>query len=303
MTNKHTKKDHPFKNHQMPLPMKLYFFALTVSFKVLGFVSPALAGRPALRLFMTPPNFGIPRRERKFREQAILSHLIVRDRKISIRTWGDDGLPTVLLSHGWGGRCTQLQAFIQPLLDAGYRVLGFDIPGHGDSEGKFTNMLDVASIIAEIQKNKGPFEAIIGHSFGTGTALLSIDKFGVKTNKLVLIAYFADIRFITKLFGELFALRESTLNAMQDIALTKLRDTYGISWQWDEISPVNTIQSFQGKILMIHDDQDHEVPYSQAEQLQEVVPQAQVLTTSGFGHRKILMNKDVIITTVDFIKS
>ena len=176
MTSKQNKKDHPFKNHKMSLPMKVYFIVLTLLFKMLGIVSPSLAGKLALRLFMTPPNFGIPRRERKFREQAKLSHLTIRNRKISVRTWGDDGLPTVLLSHGWGGRCTQLQAFIQPLLDAGYRVVGFDVPGHGDSEGKFSNMLDVASIISQINQKEGPFEAIIGHSFGTGTALLSIDK-------------------------------------------------------------------------------------------------------------------------------
>ncbi len=281
--------------------MRFYFSALTGMFKILGIVSPSLAGRLALRLFMTPPNFGIPRRERRLREAAKLNHLTVRDRKISIRTWGADNLPTVLLSHGWGGRCTQLQAFIKPLLNAGYRVVGFDVPGHGDSEGKFTNMLDVASIIAEIQKQEGHFEAIIGHSFGTGAALLSIDKCKVKTNKLVLIAYFADIQFIINLFGELFSLRQSTLEAMQQIALIKLKDTYGIAWQWDEISPLKTIKSFKGELLLIHDNQDHDVPYTQAERLQEVVPQAQVLTTSGFGHRKILMNRDVIKTTVDFI--
>lgn len=293
--------DHPFKNHKMPLPMRLYFSALTATFKVLGVVSPALAGRLALRLFMTPPNFGIPRRERKLREEATLTHLNIRDRNISIRSWGDSNNPTVLLSHGWGGRCTQLHAFIQPLVDAGYRVVGFDVPGHGDSEGKQSNMLDVASIISEIEKTQGPFKAIIGHSFGTGTALLSIAKFKVDPKKVILISYFSDISFITDLFGELFGLRHSTLESMKKTALKTLSSEYGVAWTWQEISPIETIKSVKADLLLIHDDKDHEVPYSQALPLQQATPQATVLTTSGYGHRKILMNKECIEGTVAFI--
>ena len=63
-------KDHPFKNHQMPLPMRLFFSVTTLLFKILNVVSPKLAGKLALRLFMTPPNFGTPRRERKIREEV-----------------------------------------------------------------------------------------------------------------------------------------------------------------------------------------------------------------------------------------
>jgi len=297
------KKEHPFKNHQMPLPMRLYFSAITFTFKILGIASPRLAGKLALQLFMTPPNFGIPRRERKLREDARLTKLNIRDRDISIRSWGNSGNPTVLLSHGWGGRCTQLHAFIQPLVDANYRVVGFDVPGHGDSDGKRSNMLDVASIISEIEKTEGSFEAIIGHSFGTGTTLLSIDKFEVKPRKVILIAYFSDISYIIDIFGILFKLRNSTLESMKKIALKKLATRYGVSWNWEDISPLETIKSVKADLLLIHDEKDHEVPYSQALPLQNVMPNAQVISTSGYGHRKILLNKQVTDSVLGFIKA
>ena len=297
-----TKKDHPFKNTRMPLAQRIAFSGIRLSFKVLGIVSPSLAGRLALRLFMTPTRFRTPRKEQALRESSTLKFTTVRDRKIAVRTWGDNNAPTVLLSHGWGGRCTQFHAFIPPLLDAGYRVVGFDVPAHGDSEGKRTNMMDVASVISEIAKDEGPFEAIIGHSFGTGTALLSIDKYQVETKKIILIAYFSDVIWITNLFGEAFDLRKSTLEAMRNIALKEFKHTYGIQWAWQDISPLETIKSFEGEILLIHDEKDHEVPYEQAKRLQNVAPHAQVMTTSGYGHRKILMYKKVVEATLDFIK-
>jgi pimeloyl-ACP methyl ester carboxylesterase len=299
MTNK---KDHPFKNHKMPLPMRVFFSSTTLLFKVLGVVSPTLAGKLALRLFMTPTRFRTPRKEKALRETAELKFICVRERKISVRSWGKAGSPVVLLSHGWGGRCTQFHAFIPPLVDAGYRVVGFDVPGHGDSEGKRTNMMDVASVISEIAKQEGPFEAILGHLFGTGTALLAIDKYKVKTKKVALIGCFHDVIWITNLFGEVFDLSESTLEAMRQVALKKFKNTYGISWTWKDVSPLQTIKSFKGEIFLIHDEEDHEVPYEFGKLLQDATPHAQTMTTSGFGHRKILMNKKVVEAVLTFIQ-
>ena len=296
------KKDHPFKNHQMPLFMRIYFSALTVLFKILDLISPSLAGRLALHLFMTPPHFGIPRREKALRDSARLKYIVNKGRKISVHIWGDENNETVLLSHGWGGRSTQFHALIQPLINAGFRVVGFDAPAHGDSQGKQSNMLDVASIIAQIEKEEGLFKAIIGHSFGTSTALLAISKFKVKPEKLVLIAYVADVQWVIKLFGTLFELKTSTLEAMRQRALKTLANTYQISWNWDDISPINTVQQYKGKLLLIHDKDDHEVPYNEAMKLETFAPQATRLVTKGLGHRKILMSRDVIKTVINFLK-
>lgn len=297
------KVDHPFKNHKMPLPMRLFFTGTTWTFKVLGAVSPKLAGRLALRLFMTPTRFPTPRKEKPLRESAKLEFYTIRDRQISVRSWGDENAPTVLLSHGWGGRSSQFHAFIGPLVEAGYRVVGFEIPGHGDSTGKHTNMLDVSSILAEVAKKQGPLKAIIGHSFGCGTTLLAMDRYGVDPEKIVLVSCFRDVCWITEIFGEVFGMRESTLEAMRQLAQKKFAHTYGPPWTFDEISPINTLPKVKVDIFMIHDDQDHEVPYEQPLELHSIVPHAKFLTTSGFGHRKILMNKECVQATLDFIQN
>ena len=94
---------------------------------------------------------------------------------------------------------------------------------------------------------------------------------------------------------------------MRQRALVTLRESYRINWNWDDISPKNTLKDFNGKLLLIHDKDDHEVPYSEAKKLELIAkqhaPQASTLVTNGLGHRKILMSKDVIKTVLQFLQS
>jgi pimeloyl-ACP methyl ester carboxylesterase len=53
--------------------------------------------------------------------------------------------------------------------------------------------------------------------------------------------------------------------------------------------------------LIIHDRDDADVPWQQAELLAKAWPGARLLLTRGLGHMRILRNRDVIQTSVDFI--
>lgn len=301
------KKEHPFKNNKMPLAMKLYFIGLSLTFKILAVISPKLAGKLALRIFMIPPNVAPPRRESKIREHSKLSYSLINDKKIALRVWEsettDKDASTILLSHGWAGRTSQFLDFIEPLLEAGYRVVGADIPGHGDSSGKHTNMLESTQVLSTIAKEFGPLAAIIGHSFGTGTILLGMDKFGIEAPKVILIGAYSRVSFIINLFSDVFNLNHATREAMKQAGTDKFANTYGIKWDWESIAPVNTIKSYTGKLLFIHDETDHEVPMHEVTELHQSRADAKVMITSGFGHRRILRNKDVIDSVLAFIEN
>ncbi|WP_231668320.1 alpha/beta hydrolase [Ralstonia solanacearum] len=77
-----------------------------------------------------------------------------------------------MLCHAWGGRGTQLADFVPALLARGYEVLAFDAPGHGDSDGKQTDMVAYTRLIAWMAERFGPLHAIIGHSFGAGNTII-----------------------------------------------------------------------------------------------------------------------------------
>ncbi len=301
------KKDHPFKPSNMPLALKVFFAITTFFFKILGILSPKLAGKLALKIFMKPPNSRPPAREKEIREQAHLIYRNIKDRNIAIRTWdngsADENTPTILLSHGWAGRTTQFLEIIKPLVNAGYRVVGADIPAHGDSSGTHTNMLDAAQILSIIAKEFSPLDAIIGHSFGTGTTLLALDKFAVNVQKIVLIGAYSRVSFIIDLFSEVFDFNDATKEAMQQAAIDKYADAFEVKWDWENIAPVETIQSYHGKLLFIHDEEDHEVPIEEVTELHQLKENAKILITQGFGHRRILRNKEVVAKVVDFIQT
>ena len=61
----------------------------------------------------------------------------------------------MLLAHGWGGHAAQMRGFVFPLLSAGYRVIAYDQPAHGVSDGRLTGLPDFADVLAEVAWHHG----------------------------------------------------------------------------------------------------------------------------------------------------
>ncbi|MEW8288738.1 MAG: alpha/beta hydrolase [Candidatus Thiodiazotropha endolucinida] len=298
-SNIQTSENNPFSHQQLPLGVRLFLNAARIVFRVTGWVSPRLAGVLALRLFMTPPKFPIPRREINIRESATLTMHDIHGEKIAVRSWGEG--PHVLLCHGWGGRGTQFFALIEALAAAGYRAVAFDAPAHGDSSGKRTNMLKVARAIAAIAEKEKPISAVIGHSFGCGTALLAIDRYRLPSDKVILFSCFTDTHWITERFADAFSISEPVVEAMREEAMRRFAHHFDTPWDWSQLSPVNTIEKVTGNLLLVHDRHDFEVPYSHAEKLMQIAPKAELLTTEKLGHKKILMHRQCIDACLEHI--
>src|SRR5213082_3427517 len=105
--------------------------AIRLFFAVVGRVLPSLAGRLAASLFARPRRHRRPDRERALIARGAPLPL---PQGLSATQWGAG--PAVLLVHGWEGRGAQLGALVDPLVEAGYRVIALDGPAHGDSAGR-----------------------------------------------------------------------------------------------------------------------------------------------------------------------
>ena len=164
-----------------PDPLILRLFQL--GFSIAGRLSPALTGSLAYKLWFTPTRFKTPASERKALDSSLIEFHRINSQNIATFIWGQPELPAILLVHGWSGRGTQLGAFVEPLLDAGYRVISFDAPAHGKSSGKQTNLYEIADVILALQEHYGKFDSVITHSFGGPCTAVAVQR-GLKTNNI-----------------------------------------------------------------------------------------------------------------------
>jgi hypothetical protein len=97
-------------------------------------VTPTLTKLLVKKMFFTPSRYKITPVETQYLESGESFQLAVHDKTVQCWKWGSG--PSILLAHGWNGRGIQLYHFIEPLMQGGYSVIGYDAPGHGVSQGK-----------------------------------------------------------------------------------------------------------------------------------------------------------------------
>ena len=122
--------------------------------RVFSALAPEAAAARAERLFLTPPRPRRPAWEIDLLARAEARPMRVGPRRIETWTWGTG--PSVLLVHGWGGRGTQLGAFVAPLVARGFSVVTFDAPGHGASDDGVVTIPEMTAAIHAAAASRGP---------------------------------------------------------------------------------------------------------------------------------------------------
>lgn len=264
-------------------------------------VSDDLGTHLAERLFTSPR-----RHARPAREQAVLAsgrRFVVEVARraprwagttIPVTAWRWGSGPTALLVHGWEGRGSQLGALVAPLVAAGMSVVTFDAPGHGDSAGSRLFLPDHADAIAAVAAHVGPLHAIVAHSFGAPAALLAYTRDGVRASRNVMIAPNAVVADSIGRFAQAVALDPIDRDRFE----AHLADATGVPL--DDLALATLAAHRDDALLVIHDREDREVPYSHGERLAAAWPGATLVPVGGLGHRKILRDPDTIRAAVAF---
>ncbi|MBB5790597.1 alpha/beta fold hydrolase [Jiangella mangrovi] len=272
--------------------------ALRIAFRTLERVAPGVGARWATSVWCTLPNTGGRRRDERPRPGERSTLTLADGRVIAVESWGFG--PPVYLMHGWGGWRGQLGAFVQPLVDAGRRVVAVDAPSHGDSgpgqlgRGKATGVEFTEALAAAVGKHGKP-AAVIGHSLGgAATAVAVLD--GLPAAKLVFVAPSTKLSSGLAMlqwtlgFGE--RTRTRMLARMERLAGRHLSD-YDITGLSRRVELPPT--------LVVHDRNDKEIPYDDGAELAATWPEAELATTEGLGHQRILRDPAVIALVVDYV--
>ena len=263
-------------------------------FKAAQAVSSQLAFKMALKIFLRPMAYPIPKKELEYKRTLPYNRIKINNKQVTLYSNGTAPFK-VLLVHGWSGRASQFLTIGKKLAENNIDYLSFTAPAHGSSPDKNSNMLEIAECIKELNRTHGPFDVLIGHSMGGAACINAINQ-GVKAKKLITIASHSTITgtisdFCKKL--ELNKKVEQKLNQYLIDEFHALPDSFSIK----EIAPSLNIPA-----LVIHDRGDRESEFINAEEIKHAFKNSELLATNGSGHNKILSNSVVVNKIVDFVK-
>jgi pimeloyl-ACP methyl ester carboxylesterase len=217
--------------------------------------------------------------------------------KLAVTTWGSSG-PSVLLMHGWGGARAQMTGFVDPLLFAGYRVVAYDQPAHGESDGKATNLLEIAPTMDLIAKQEGSFHAIIAHSFGTLiTSYALVSRKFPPPARLVYFGSFNRLMDSLPRFQVLAQLRDEIIEGLRVMIYENFGQDILESITNELLTPQINIPA-----LMFHDNADNVTPVEDSRAIAQVWKHARLIETDGLGHRGALQSKSIHEQVVKFLK-
>jgi pimeloyl-ACP methyl ester carboxylesterase len=279
----------------MPASLSLPRISTNVRFAASALLFPELAGAWAERLFLTPPRSRDAAATALDLIDARSTFVPHKGRAIATWRWGSRDAPGVLLAHGWGGHAAQMRAFVFPLLSAGYRVIAYDQPAHGVSEGRLTGLPDFADVLAEVAAYHGDVVGVIGHSLGGAAAALALAGAKVRLQSAVLVSPPADMVGYSRRFARWHWMPEAVRRAMQ----AAIEERYGVLWESLDVRRL--APRIAARALVIHDRDDRLVPWTQGAQVASHWPGARLLSTDGLGHRRILEDEFVTRAAADFV--
>lgn len=279
---------------------RMYLQYLRTKFKTLAMVSPPIAGKIAFDLFCTPyPKYKKRKAPAIFHQARALSVTLSE----GIQLKGFEFSPpksnqqTVLICHGYASFGFKFEQYIAPLLKMGYRVLLFDAPGHGLSEGKYINIVIYSNAIQELIHSVGPVDHFIGHSLGAITlAMLAENISNPEQHKFVLIAPATKTSTTFENYFNMMHFSSEIRKAFMEVVLSRTKRPI------THFEADRAISNYKGPVLWVHDEEDRVCPYKDLINFKQIAPNnIKFLITKGLGHNKVYKTQEVIDKIMAFL--
>jgi pimeloyl-ACP methyl ester carboxylesterase len=274
-----------------------------------SYVAPSITGNLAFWLFCYPRAAELSKDQTRLAEygrsklaEAIKFH--VSFEQITLQAYhfsNKNPKGTILLVHGWTSEASHMMALVDPLLKSGYDVVCFDLPGHGKSSGRVTNLVECAKALQAVASRFANIHGIVAHSFGgpvTALALAGIpgDRTRFDVDRIALIASPNESAYVTQTFCDALGLSqqakcnfETTFETLCDC---DLGDFTGSKY----FSRINR------PLLVLHSTDDVEIPYEHGLHYRDL-PQCQFVSLDHVGHREILHSSAVGENVARFMAS
>lgn len=213
--------------------------------------------------------------------------------------WGEG--PLVYLVHGWGGSTGDFKFIAANLVASGFRVVAFDALSHGNSgpgpwgerHASGVHLIEAMNVVLE---KFGKPHAVAAHSLGALSSIHAMAQSGIdfREVRLAMLAPFiggeegfrdtigAIVPIGPRIFERLVPLGEAKAGVkLEDLSLKGV----------DVESPA----------LIVHDKGDRPNPFRHGQSLADAWPNAELMATTGLGHRKVLLDPAVSFRVREFL--
>ena len=269
---------------------KTTYFFLTL----LWHLVPKLTEEFIAKLFLTPLDYGLTPSGRQYLERGEAFRIDVHGKAVQCWKWGRG--PGILFVHGWNGRGAQFASFFEALVNAGYSVIAYDAPAHGESEGKTTNYFELTDTVRSFLNPSSGFgiQGIVAHSLGASAVINALSKEKASPD-VVLIAPALKLK---ELMYNMFN-QHGIPKTVYRRFIAALEDRYGYNLHQD--NPYALAKEVSSKILIVHDKDDPTTPYMDSKSLSEKLNHVDLYTSEDLGHKRILKDPTIIDLTHQYL--
>lgn len=272
------------------------FLRTYLAARLLGAIHPRLARRWLLRLWFTP-----------WVHPSALSP--VTDLPAGLVPWSHtvDGTPihgyhggageTVVLLHGWSGRAADMRYLAGDLAGTGRRVVAPDLPAHGRTSGRQTDLFVLGRAVASVLEQERP-SVVVTHSMGFPALMLALESGAHAPARVVAVAPGRKMLHALDAFAQRARLSDRLVSQLRG----GIEARFGAE-VWQTLDVDRVLPDLDPVGLVVHDVDDDEVPIGDARHVAAAWPRAELVETAGLGHRRTLRDADVRQRVVAWIGS
>ncbi len=278
--------------------MKIIIKIIKNYLNFLAFLSPKLASDRVFNLFQTVTLKKIKKREEEFYNITTEFTIPLEKEDLKCYQLGNNEDKLVFLVHGWNSNIGCLTLFAKELVKQNYKVIGFNLPGHGTHKKSKTNLVESKNAFLKLIEFTNPKQPIhiISHSFGSAVTSYVLPELKFKVDKVVFLTSNNKFLNIFNHFKKMFGFNDKVFSLFKSKV-----ESYVNEKTEDMVVAKKIKQSNINELLLIHDKFDKIIPFKDSEEIHKSVKNSILIPFEKTGHYRMLWNEDVVKETIKFI--
>ncbi|MBL7789549.1 MAG: alpha/beta hydrolase [Chitinophagales bacterium] len=262
---------------------------------ILTRINAQKAGKWGLDLFCLPMAKKLKAHQKSYLLNACHKTLDVHGQKVQTYRWGN-GAKKILFVHGWASHSYRWKLFVELLKEGDYSIYALDAPGHGLSGGRMLTLPLYSEIIETFTREIGPWDAIVGHSFG-GYAIINWLHQHPQSPylKAAILAAPGEVEDFMQYHYQLMKLSKASIRSLENEFQRRVHK------KPSDFSAALLAKDFTYPCLIVHDEEDKDASAAYSKRLHKVWSNSQLILTKGLGHS--LKSIELTKTILQFLRS